>query len=197
MNKSRQDGLSLLAEAIQNFARPRISFDIVPQSVIPNLLDVVIRNAGYTPAYHVTFKFKDDIYYYEKCSLANLPIFKKELPILEQGQEIRFFYGDLPSILGRGGALGKKQTKVTVQYTDVNDNPGAKYNDTYEVDIERYKEILSIDRHDINSLVKEISSLRRGFEKIIGSGLLVKTLSELEKEKREYLKRYSSTSKNA
>jgi hypothetical protein len=92
----------------------------LPQSVIPNLLDVVIRNSGYTPAYHVTFKFSVDLYHHEKSSLANLPIFKKPIPVIEPGQEIRFFYGSLPSILSRGGAFGKKQTTVTIEYTDVN-----------------------------------------------------------------------------
>jgi hypothetical protein len=44
-------------------------------------------------------------------------------------------------------------------------------------------------------LVKEVSSLRRGLENIIGSGLLIKTLDDLEKERKEFVERYATKNK--
>ena len=196
MKKSDYEGFALLADILKNIARPRITFDIIPQDVIPNLLDVVIKNSGYTPGYHISFKFKDDLYYHEKSNMSDIPLFKKPIPFLSAGHEIRFFYGNFPEILARGGALGKKRTTVTIQYTDINEKSTPKFTDVYEVDVERYKDILSISRQDINSLVKEVSSLRRGVERMIGSGLLVKTLQDQKNERQELLKRYIPKNSN-
>jgi hypothetical protein len=183
-----EKSLSTIAETLKEMCRPRVFFDIVPGQTNPNLLDVILRNSGGSPAYHITCKFKDDLFYYEGTTLSDLLVFRN-LPFLEQGQEIRFFFRDFPSVLKEQVAYGKKETIVNVEYSDTNESEEPKYSEKFTVNIERYRGLLSVQRRDINDAVKEIENIRRGFERLLRSGLLIKTLDDLQKERDEFERR--------
>ena len=178
---SSDKSLASIAETLNEIHRPRLFFNISPGQIRPNLLDVTFRNNGGSPAYDINCMFDPDLYYYEKKTLSELIIFKN-LSFLEQGQEIRFFFRDLYSIIGEGPAHGPKQTNVTITYRDSKE---ISYKERYVIDIERYKDLLSLEQRNIDDVYREIGYLRRSIDRLQSSGLLVKTSKDIQEEKKK------------
>ena len=163
--------------------RPRLFFDILPGNVNPNLLDVVLRNSGGSPAYNINCTFDPDLPFYGSTTLSKLNIFKN-VPFLEHREELRFFYRDLFSILNEGEAYGSKQTKVSITYTD---SEAQSYTESYTISLERYRGLLSREIRTIDDIFKELLNIRKELEKIQSKGLLIKSSDDLEKERKKYL----------
>jgi hypothetical protein len=144
----------------------------------PNLLDCVLKNSDGSTAYDANCVFHPDLPYYENYTLSSMSIFKN-LPFLQNGQEIRFLYRDLIAITGEGRAHGPKQTSVTIHYIDSEKNP---YKENYLIDLERFKGIMFVDHRTMNDLVKEIVFLRKQLERMQTQGLSTETLVDLKKE---------------
>jgi hypothetical protein len=77
---SSEDPLASIAKTLKNAFRPRLYFDIVPDSNNPNLLYAVLGNYGGISAYDINCKFGEDLLYYKDVTLSQLAIFK-DLPL--------------------------------------------------------------------------------------------------------------------
>src|SRR5215212_2943038 len=102
---------------LREMRRPRVFFDIVPNETRSQILDVVLRNVGGSPAYNINCKFDPDLPYYEKMTLSQMSLFR-DLPFLTQGAKIEFPFASFPTYI----ETSDKPTKITVQveYSDSN-----------------------------------------------------------------------------
>jgi hypothetical protein len=161
---------------LQDIYRPRIFFDITIGNKI-NLLDVVLRNSGRSPAYGISCDFEPDLPYYNNIKLSSLGVFKN-LPFLEPNREIKFFYNSLFSVI-EDKTLPKK-TIVRISYSDSKKN---QYIETYTVDLERYKGILLSDFTDITDIHKDLENIKKQLDSIQRTGIIVKNKEEVKQGK--------------
>jgi hypothetical protein len=63
------------------------------------------------------------------------------------------------------------------------DSDSKLYTDEFLVDLERYKEILVREERTLNEVFVEI----RDIKKVLSSGLLIKTLRDIERERNVYM----------
>jgi hypothetical protein len=177
ISNTLEDFLSELKE----LNRPYVLVDILPSKVNPNLLEVVMNNMGKSPAYNITCTFDPSLPYTDETTLTDLTLFKSQF-VLSSNQELRFFYGDLFSILAKGPAFGPKKTEAVVRYED---SKKKVFQENYSIDLERFKGLLGFEQRSINDLFKELGNIRKELERIQGRGLLIKTTADVEKEKSE------------
>jgi len=147
------DKLEIIAKEIHEIYRPRVFFDIVPHDKKINILMVVLKNAGRTPAYDITCKFDPDIPYYEGLTLSKLPIFKN-LPYLLDGDKIEFTFGSFPSYVS--DSTNPTQINVTISYSDSRE---CKFEHSYVIDINRYRGLLMSDEKDLTDIHKILNSI--------------------------------------
>lgn len=154
----------LLSE-VHNIFRPRLFFSIVPN--LESDLEVVLSNSGRSAGYNITCSFDPDLPYYGNITLAGLKVFKN-LPFLERGQEVRFFFNYLPTVLNDNSI--PKVTKVTVTYSDSNRKT---YVDDYVIDLKQFSEILVTKavkstksyQDELKEILKQVGFIRRKLEK--------------------------------
>lgn len=159
-----KDKLEIILNEIYEIYRPRVFFDIIPHNKKINILVVTLRNAGRTPAYNITCKFEPDIPYYEGLTLSKLSIFKN-LSYLLAGDKIEFTFNSFPSYISDSN--NPTQFNVTISY---NNSRNHKFEESYVVDINRYRGLLLSDEKDLTDIHKILSSishdlknLKRGF----------------------------------
>lgn len=188
-NKKVNDTSLILRELLNEIRilnRPRVFFNIRPLEL--DMLSIIIRNSGTTPAYDINCYFDPDLPYHEKKSLSQLSVFKN-LPFLENGQEIIFKYRSLLSILNEDD--NPKKTTVIVKYRDSKFN---EYSESYSIDLEKYVgTMMSYQKTDLYTIQNELIDLKKIFEKILRDGILIKTTEDLRKEKDDLKKFYNQT----
>jgi hypothetical protein len=175
INSALNNTIKDLVRESQEWHRPRLFLDIVPGKKT-NIMDILLRNSGGSPAYGIDCTFEPDLPYYDKKQLSELAVFR-DLPFLEQNQEIRFFFGDFVSIME--DAKFPKITNVELKYTD---SKGNHFKERYAINLERYKGILSPESRDMGDIVKELEHIRRQLDNIRSRGIIVKTVEDVKKE---------------
>ncbi|MCS4538634.1 MAG: hypothetical protein HYY67_07250 [Thaumarchaeota archaeon] len=161
--------------------RPRVVVDIGPSKTDwPGLFDVSIRNIGGSPAFGISCVFTPDLPYPEQEKLSSLAIFQK-LPMLAQGDEIRFFFESSVTYLNNPET--PKRSTATISYRDSDDT---SYTEKNEINLELYRGILYGDRKDIDDVVKELRNLTRILEKLERDGIYAKSWEDIQRERREH-----------
>jgi hypothetical protein len=171
----------LIAESREIY-RPRVFVNIVPNRKV-NILDIILRNSGRSPAFNITCSFDPDLPYYNEVTLSNLSLFEN-LSLLEQNQEISFFYNSLQSVLEDD--TFPKKTTVRIKY---NDSKNRIYIENYIIDLIKYKGILVSDSADITDIHKDLENIIRQLDNIQRKGFKVsadttKESTELSKKSR-------------
>lgn len=167
---------------LQEMHRPRVFFDIVPDKRA-NLLNVVLRNSGRSPAFNITCILDPDLPYDNGISLSSLSVFK-DLHFLENGQEIVFFFKTLPSIVEDTDFA--KQTNVKLRYFD---SRNRQYSENYTINLERFKGVLMSEFADMTDIHKDLNNIRRQLENIQRRGILIKASEDIRKEDEQIKKR--------
>jgi hypothetical protein len=171
-----------LISELQEIHRPRVFFDIVPDRRA-NMLNVVLRNSGKSPAFNVTCNLDPDLPYYDDVSLSSLSVFK-DLPFLESGREIAFYFNSLPSIINDKDFA--KQIRVKLVYFD---SRNRRYSENYSVSLERFKGILLSEFADMTDIHNDLNNIRRQLENIQRRGILTKTTGDIKKEAEQFKKK--------
>jgi hypothetical protein len=145
--------LKEIVDEIHDLRRPRVFLDILPNETKSNILDIVLKNIGGSPAYNISCSFSPDLPYYEKTSLSQMSFFKN-LNYLEQGRAIDFPFDSFPSYL----ADPKNPTKIEV-WVEYSDTKGYRYKEKSLVDIEKYRGLLGKDEATLKDVVRQLESL--------------------------------------
>jgi hypothetical protein len=173
-----------LKDELKEIRRPRMLFDIAPNNKRwTNLYYVTLKNVGGSPAFNISCAFTPDLQYAD-TTLSKLPIFKN-LHHLAQGDEISFFYESATRFLNDPKYTLKSTVKIT--YEDSSKN---RFDEPFEVDLERYRNILYTEEKDIGDLIQQVTRIQRTLERIQRDGLVTKTLAEVKREQKELMKRF-------
>ena len=171
--------LQQLIIEIQENNRPRIFVDLVCEK--PNILDLMIRNSGGSPAYDIKCIFDPDLPYHE-TTLSNLPTLNN-LSFLEHGHEIRFFYQNYLNIVDN--RKFPKKSNVIIKYKD---SRKQSFIESYIIGLDKFKNIMMLDRYDINDIHKDLQDIRKKIDDLQRRGILIKTTEDIKKEQEKYKK---------
>lgn len=174
-----------LITEIKEVYRPRVFVDIRPFN--SGVLEVVLRNSGKSPAYSISCNFDPDLPYHNR-KISDLSIFQN-LAFLEQGQEIKFVYESLFTIINTPDH--PKITKVTINYHDSKKVPYTEY---YQIDLQKYVG-LSLSSEATGKEIgisDELREIRKDLQSLIRNGLLVKTPKDIANEKENFRQDYSN-----
>ena len=179
-------GLSLLAitflylletrKMVQEMRRqrePAVTVKIIPDKVIFNFFNVWIKNTGGSPAYDISIKFDPDLPY-AKSSLNNINVMKN-LPLLDTGEEIEFYFDSAITYLAN--PQNPKNSIVDLTYYSIPQSDIKKtipFKRSYTVNLEERKDQKFLAKRNINDLVTEVEELKQG---------LFMFLSELKEKK--------------
>jgi hypothetical protein len=185
--KKIYESIGELTVAIKESNRPRVHLTVSVGKI--NMLYMNIRNTGKSPAYNIAFKFDPDINYYSEITFSKVKIFNA-LSILENGQEIKFFFNSLLEIKDR--PQSQQSTKVTITYQD---SRGKLFKENYLLDLDQFNGLLYIEEFNLTDLHRDLQEIKREFETIRRSGLLVKTPDDVLKELEQYKKKFENHKK--
>ena len=159
--------LKKLLYEIEELNRPRIFFNIVPVKV--NVLNMILRNSGRSPAYNISCSFDPDLPYYENLTLSSLFIFKN-LPFLEQSQEINLFYKNFIDVVNDEEST--KKTNIIIKYKD---SRGNIYTEKYPLDLDTYKGLLMPVEADMYDIHKDLDNIRKQLDYLQKKGLVLRS----------------------
>lgn len=185
--KKIYESIEKLTVAIKDSNRPWVHLTVSVGKI--NMLYMNIRNTGKSPAYNISFKFDPDINYYSEITLSKVKIFNT-LSILENGQEIKFFFNSLLEIKDR--PQSQLSTNVTITYQD---SKGKLYSENYLLELDQFNGLLYIEDSNLNDLHRDLQEIKREFETIRRSGLLVKTPDDVFRELEQYKKKFENHNK--
>lgn len=137
---------------------PAVSIKIGPDNADLNMLYITLKNTGGGAAYDISVNFFPDLDYRGE-SLNKLNMFKN-LPLLEKGEEIKFFFDSAIEYL-KSNKLKETTAKVTYYKTPkININSQAIIRNI-NINMEERMGQLQISKKDINDLVNEIEELKQ------------------------------------
>lgn len=151
---------------MRNQSMPAVTVKIVPDQENFNLLNLFIKNTGGGPAYDINIRFDPDLPY-EKSNAKTLNNLNslKDMPLLEKGEEIQFFYRSAISF-----KEDKKPDKITSSHVTISyysesptDNPSRTiFVRQYSVNILETDGQLFVARNNFTKLVDEITEVKHG-----------------------------------
>lgn len=142
----------------ERYEAPAVIVRLIPGHKNPNLLHFSVKNTGGGPAYDISIKFLPNLPYRENTSLNTLNMFQN-MPLLEQGEEISFYYMHAAELYNTSHP---KKVDVTVTYYNApkQNQRSKKFMNNYNIDFEERRGQMSLEVKDMNDLVKEIEELK-------------------------------------
>ncbi|WP_322904791.1 hypothetical protein [Paenibacillus campi] len=136
---------------------PAVSVKVVPEYKDPNFLFIVIKNTGGGAAYDISVEFFPDLDY-KGSTLNELNMFRN-MPLLDKGEEISFFYDSAVDFFGSQSPM-QVTAKITY-YKAPSENKNSKpFSRNIKINFEERKGQLYLMRRDVHDLVNEIEELK-------------------------------------
>lgn len=179
------DAIKELTFELRESNRPRVHLTILIGRF--NLLDMVLKNSGKRPAYDITCKFDPDLPYYSNITLSQLRLFDN-FPILEAGQEMRFFFNSMIEIKDR--PKSQLKTMVNTKYRDSN---GSWFSERYSLELDKFNDLLVREESNLNNIHKDLQDIKIELERFRRLGLLIKTPEDIAKESEQIKKTLQRT----
>jgi hypothetical protein len=136
---------------------PAVSVKIVPELKDPNFLFLVIKNTGGGPAYDISVEFIPDLEY-KGSTLNELNMFKN-MPLLDKGEEVSFFYDSAVDFFKSQKPMQIK-ANITYYKTPAENNGSKQFSREIKINFEERKGQLHLIRRDIHDLVNEMEELK-------------------------------------
>lgn len=136
---------------------PAISVKIVPEFKDPNFLFLVIKNTGGGPAYDISVEFTPDLDY-KGSTLNELNMFKN-MPLLDKGEEVSFFFDSAVEFFKSQKPMQVK-AKITYYKTPAEKKASKQFSREIKLNFEERKGQLHLIRRDTHDLVNEIEELK-------------------------------------
>ncbi|MHB1909287.1 MAG: hypothetical protein ACYCQJ_10530 [Nitrososphaerales archaeon] len=172
--------IKVLSDEIGELLRPRVLVTIEPAfEGAPIIFDVSISNVGGTTAYSVQITFNPDLPYPTDKTLNQLNVFRN-IPFIAPRKEIRFTFDSSISYMNNANA--PKLTKAHIIYADAY---GKRYEESLDIDILQFKDILIAGKKDMSDLIDRIEKISRTLEYIQRDGIITKSKADVEEEKRQ------------
>ena len=168
------DAIKDLTFELNESNRPRVHLTILISR--SDLIDMVLRNSGKSPAYDITCTFNPDLPYYSNFTLSKLQVFNN-FSLLEAGQEMKFFFNSLIEIKDRP----KSQLKTMVN-TKYRDSKGNWFSEKYSLELDKYNDLLVREESNLNEIHKDLQEIKKELERFRRLGLLIKTPEDIAKE---------------
>ncbi|OGU63277.1 MAG: hypothetical protein A2499_07205 [Stygiobacter sp. RIFOXYC12_FULL_38_8] len=161
---------------------PAVTVKIIPDKDNFNMLNLSIKNTGGGPAYDINVTFDPDLpYEFSNAKTLNNLIALKNMPLLEKGEEVQFFYRSAISFKEDNSSSKISSSNVTITYysESISDNPQRiQFVRKYLVNILETEGQLYVSRKNFHNLVDEINEVKQGLF------ILLKDIQENQNEKR-------------
>lgn len=146
---------------------PAVSIKVVPSTDAANVLNLVLKNSGGSPAYNVSVKFDPDLPY-KDITLNQLNLFH-DMALLDKGESVELFLASAPDYFRSNKP---KRTTATLEYYITPRLQGEINSDRkvriIEIDLEERKDQMQIRNRTMDDLVREIEELKQGLLLIAG-----------------------------
>lgn len=146
---------------------PAVSIKVVPSTDAANVLNLVLKNSGGSPAYNVSVKFDPDLPY-KDITLNQLNLFH-DMALLDKGESVELFLASAPDYFRSNKP---KRTTATLEYyitprlqREINSDRKVRI---IEIDLEERKDQMQIRNRTMDDLVREIEELKQGLLLIAG-----------------------------
>ena len=91
---------------------PAVSIKVVPSTDAANVLNLVLKNSGGSPAYNVSVKFDPDLPY-KDITLNQLNLFH-DMALLDKGESVELFLASAPDYFRSNKQKGQQQLWNTI-----------------------------------------------------------------------------------
>jgi hypothetical protein len=134
---------------------PFIYVSIEPDMEQNNFFFVKIKNSGNSTAYNIDINFSENLLSITSKSINDFYLFKR-IPALNKNEEISFFLSDAKSLLNNGNT----KTMVNINYSNSPNSLSKPTNNSYEIDLGIYQDLLQLTRPSNSDLFEEMRSLK-------------------------------------
>jgi hypothetical protein len=165
---------------------PKVFISIQPREEWISLIDLVIQNIGFGPAYDINFEICPDFEYANGKFLSDLGLVKNGLNHLAPAQKLEFFFTSLVENFEE-----KTRTPIEIRVTYQN-ALGNAYEDTYLIDFSSLIGLTQLGKPPMHSIADDIKQIKEDI-KHLSSGIsrmkvIVYTEKDIQRKEREFLK---------
>ncbi len=140
---------------------PKISISIQPAEQSINVVEMIIQNTGYGPAYDVSFKLSKDFELIKNKYLSEMGFIKRGIGYIAPGQKIKFF---LANMIENYEKKSNISFNMRVAYKDKT-NKIKSHN--YKIDLSEFKGMLRLGEPPLHKISKEIEKIQEDLHSIV------------------------------
>ncbi|HQJ88387.1 MAG TPA: hypothetical protein PLY91_07590 [Methanoregulaceae archaeon] len=140
--------------------QPRLSVAYQQRENRAYIIDLIIKNSGFGPAYNVNFVLEGDLEIRKGAVLSEIGAIKNGIPYLAPQQEIRIF---LTYLLAKSEEEVGQPVNITVQYKDTFDQ---EYSYDFPLDLSLFIGMGGATKSPTEYLIDAIKDINRGLNSI-------------------------------